>query len=337
MKVSVCVPTVGRIGFLREALESVRKQEHREIEVLISENSGTEEYARQVSDLAGELSDIPIRLFHQARQLSIAANANFLIDEAHGDAVVHLPDDDVLCPHFLRRSVEVLVQNPLVDFTFGDHWLIDAHGDVMSHATEAATRHYGRDELTEGVLPEERLYFVALRQALCVQTMVIRKHVMQRFHFAVQSEPIPDFDLAVRMAEAPTPPRGFYIADRLIEYRHHGAQWSADRGKALASRESMAASLERMRNVPVIYEREWKEKLAGVHFSLAGMLALDGNHRATAVHAWRAFSSQPSFRHLLALAALPLLPAPVVRAAFALRARLSPRADHEGLTATGAG
>lgn len=296
MKFSVCIPTVNRIEFLRDALESVREQSNVDLEVVISENSGKPTYGEAVRRLVGEFADLSIRVHHHPKQISLTENANFLIDFADGDAVVHLPDDDMLCPNFLRLALDVFMKNPHLDFVFGDHWLMNVDGSIDVRGSDRATHFFRRDMLREGEVSGDELYFVAVHQSLCLQTMVCRKTTMQRFRFSLDAGPVPDFDLGVRLATAKPTPRAYFIASRLVKYRQHGDQWTHNQ-EGTRGLEAMIESLESS-EVPRLVRAARDRKLSELYLSLALSEANKGERAPALRHTIRALRLCPSVRGL---------------------------------------
>ncbi|WP_101297912.1 glycosyltransferase family 2 protein [Halegenticoccus soli] len=107
--VSVVVPTYYRNGRLREALESVRAQRYRPIEVVVVDGSG-EAHARPVVEAFAEAlgADGPIEdvaYVAQERDEGPQAARSVGVERASGRYVQFLDDDDRLRPTKLREQV----------------------------------------------------------------------------------------------------------------------------------------------------------------------------------------------------------------------------------------
>lgn len=113
MKISVLIPTRGRPDTLRKAIRSALQQTHRDLEVVVTDNSAdsaSEEVVRSFQSdrivyVRNEADIGPIRNWRKALEL------------ATGDFCVLLPDDDYLLnPFYLEDAAELVVREkvPLV-------------------------------------------------------------------------------------------------------------------------------------------------------------------------------------------------------------------------------
>lgn len=105
MKFSVLLPTRNRLELLRYAIETVRRQDYGNWEVIVSDNASEEDIAGYVRSL----SDPRIRYLRTASFLPVTDNWNNALDKSTGDYVVMLGDDDCLMQGYfstLRRLIE---------------------------------------------------------------------------------------------------------------------------------------------------------------------------------------------------------------------------------------
>jgi glycosyltransferase involved in cell wall biosynthesis len=315
MKVSVCIPTVSRINFLRDALKSVDEQTFRDCEVVISENAATAEYARAVDALASEFPNLQIRIHHQPRQLSMASNANFLIDVARGDYWIYLPDDDRQVPQCLEVLVEALDINPQAGFAFGDHWIINASGQVDERASDANSHRYGRDRLAPGFYSRSELFDLALFQVFQLQSMMFRTAVIRDVRFREESGPIPDYDLQLRLWTMKGSDGAIYCAERLNEYRVHGNMSTA----TAQMRERLVAqirSLERCSPPERRSSRRFRRTLAQCYAGLSLCQTQAADMAAARKSAMRALILDSLRLRVIATAALSLMPAVLARSIY---------------------
>src|ERR1700737_1968578 len=105
-RVSVVIPTCNRDGLLRQALGSVLANgaPGLELEVLVIDNGNGDETA----DLAGEFGARYVR----RSSGGAAAARNRGLEEATGEYVAFLDDDDLWTPGHLRQQVEWLAEHP---------------------------------------------------------------------------------------------------------------------------------------------------------------------------------------------------------------------------------
>ncbi|NKY28258.1 glycosyltransferase family 2 protein [Nocardia gamkensis] len=102
--ISVVIPTLNRPEFLRQALQSVRQQTYRDVEVIVVNDGGVsvaDVVAQWEHDLAVELVELPHR-----SGCSRARNAG--IERASGEYIAFLDDDDIFLPHHLEYAMAML-------------------------------------------------------------------------------------------------------------------------------------------------------------------------------------------------------------------------------------
>jgi glycosyltransferase involved in cell wall biosynthesis len=105
MLLSVLLPTHNRLEYLRYAVESVRRQDDDDWEIVVSDNDSIDDVAGYVSD--GR--DSRIRYVRTDSFVPVTENWNNALRHSRGDYVVMLGDDDALLPGYisaLRRLVE---------------------------------------------------------------------------------------------------------------------------------------------------------------------------------------------------------------------------------------
>jgi glycosyltransferase involved in cell wall biosynthesis len=105
VKFSVLLPTRNRLELLRYAIETVRRQDYGDWEVIVSDNASEEDIAGHVRSL----NDPRIRYFRTGSFVPVTDNWNNALDKSTGDYVVMLGDDDCLMKGYfstLRRLIE---------------------------------------------------------------------------------------------------------------------------------------------------------------------------------------------------------------------------------------
>lgn len=97
MLVSVLLPTYNRLDYLRFAVESVRRQDDPDWELIVSDNASEED----IAGFVGELDDPRVRYVRTERFVPVTANWNHALSHSQGDYVVMLGDDDALLPGYI--------------------------------------------------------------------------------------------------------------------------------------------------------------------------------------------------------------------------------------------
>ena len=305
-RVSVCIPTIDRPAFLREAIRSVVDQPWRDLQIVIADNSANAEVQRRIDGVLAEFPGVEFVVKRHERQVEAAENFNSLIDAAEGEFWVCLPDDDRMCPRFLTRAIEALDAHPECAFTFADHWVMRSDGTLDDAASRLNTLTYDRHLLREGVYPYEQLFGIALRPSICLQTATFRRTTIAALRFT-PGNMLLDVHLFLRLAASPARYGGYYIDERVFEYRVHPLQTTTIERREVMLRDHIAV-FESVRDVPREHVRELKQKLGREYLALAMIEAETGAHREARAHAAKSLSLAATPRN--ALGALLVAAAP---------------------------
>lgn len=123
-RVSAIITTFNRKHLLERAIESVLRQTFRDFELLVLDNASTDGTDTAVS----VFGDARVRyLAHPP--MTIGAARNFGVQQAAGEYVAFLDDDDEWLPGKLGRQVAAFERSgPEVGLIYGGFIWIDAHG-----------------------------------------------------------------------------------------------------------------------------------------------------------------------------------------------------------------
>ncbi|OVE82302.1 hypothetical protein BVY04_01280 [bacterium M21] len=118
--VSVIIPTYNRVDYLPDALESVRAQTYRPIEVLVVDDGSTDETKAWITDWSQQYSaeDFIVRYLVQENQGAPVAR-NYGVREAAGKYVQFLDSDDALGTGKLTHQVAYLQDNSELALVYG--------------------------------------------------------------------------------------------------------------------------------------------------------------------------------------------------------------------------
>lgn len=160
--VSVVIPTYNRANDLRRALESVCLQTYTHWEVLIVDNSSSD----NTDDVVNDLCDSRMRLFKIDNKGIIAASRNMGIRYAIGEYVAFLDSDDWWMPDKLACSIYCLEQG--ADIVYHDLLSVRKH-DQRLYWKKVRTR-----ELKSPVFADLLLNGNALNNS----SVVVRRNVL---------------------------------------------------------------------------------------------------------------------------------------------------------------
>jgi glycosyltransferase involved in cell wall biosynthesis len=216
--VSVVIPCYNQAHFLREAVESVRRQSYPRVETILVDDGSTD-------DTAAVAAELGVRCIRQENR-GLAGARNRGLAESSGDYVVFLDADDRLLPHGLEANADAFKERPEAELVCGWGRTINAAGKMISPC-------FGPPPIP----PEDDPYtaLLALRFAIgCpAQVMYRRESVVGAGGFDPSFPGAEDLDLYMRMARE----RTMYIHGNgpICEYRQHEGGMSRDIGLMLAS------------------------------------------------------------------------------------------------------
>ena len=93
--VSVWIPTYNRLPLLKRAVESVKKQTYKNIEIFIVDNGSTDGTVEYLKQLAGENENIRFHSF--AKNEGACRARNYAIQHSQGEYATGLDDDPRVC------------------------------------------------------------------------------------------------------------------------------------------------------------------------------------------------------------------------------------------------
>ncbi len=127
-RVSVGLPVYNGELYLAEALEALLGQSYENFELIISDNSSTDGTNGICRRYAKE--DSRIRYFRQPRNIGLAPNHNFVVNEARGEIFKWAASDDLYARSLLERCVDALDEYPDVVLVHSWTARIDSSGKV---------------------------------------------------------------------------------------------------------------------------------------------------------------------------------------------------------------
>jgi len=207
---TVAIPTLSRLGYLREAVESALAQDYSHVEVLVS-NDGRDEAIRQYMRRMGQVSD-RLRYVETPERLGLSGNWNWCADNAAGTHLVIIGDDDRLLPSFLSSLAPHTAKN---DVVFCDHFLIDKDGRRREDSEEQLAV-YGRGQLATGRVQEPER--VAWMNAVAPSATLVRTELVRTLRFNPDLN-TPELEFYVRAAHDDA--SFFFDSRSLSEYRSH--------------------------------------------------------------------------------------------------------------------
>lgn len=111
--VSICIATYNGGKFIREALESIKSQSYKNIEVVVTDDCSSDD----TLDICGEYDFVTI--YRNETRQGLVGNWNAAVAKASGKYIKLMGQDDVLAPDSVRIQVEALKSNPGASISIG--------------------------------------------------------------------------------------------------------------------------------------------------------------------------------------------------------------------------
>ena len=117
-QVSICIPCYNQTEHLRRTIDSILEQTYTDYEVIISDDSVSDDVADLVADYQ-KFQKNKIRYYRNKPSLGSPANWNFAIRKASGALIKIMHHDDYFTSKYsLQLMVDMLWQKPEYDFAF---------------------------------------------------------------------------------------------------------------------------------------------------------------------------------------------------------------------------
>jgi glycosyltransferase involved in cell wall biosynthesis len=217
-RITVGIPTLNRLKFLKEAVQSVLTQDYPELEVVIAQDSGASGIDDEISQwaLATAKQDSRIVYFAHEAPVGLAGNWNSIVRRATGEFTMLIGDDDRLLSSCLRILTQP-IQSCHVDVVFANHWVIDGMGNRLAAETDLFTSQYGRTKLKEGI--QEDPFIVVWTNSIPMSSSIVRTSLLQDFKFREDLN-CPELECFARLANGGG--RFAFVSNRVSEYRTYG-------------------------------------------------------------------------------------------------------------------
>jgi len=205
--VSVVIATYNMGNYLPEAVESVRAQTYRPLEVIIVDDGSTDDTATVIRRWE---NDPGVRYVWQENQGQTVAK-NHGISLARGAYVAFLDGDDRWKPYKLEHQMPLFGQNPATGVVYSDAVFIDEQG----HETGRREIAHPHGRVTSRLLEDNFVNF---------GSAVVSARALE--HLGAFDEALPmsiDYDLWLRLSTAY---EFGYVDEPLLEYRIWGGQMS---------------------------------------------------------------------------------------------------------------
>jgi len=152
--VSICMPTYNGADYIETAMASAIRQTYHNLEIVISDDASKDDTLIIVESFMAK-TPIPIRIYPH-KQKGIGANWNHCVQQAKGEYIKFLFQDDVLVPDCITQMVAMAEAHPKVGLVYSKRKFLY---EVLTPKLEDFMAYYGPlhtywtdFEVREGVL-----------------------------------------------------------------------------------------------------------------------------------------------------------------------------------------
>lgn len=216
-RVTILVPTRNRAGWLKGAIEAALAQSFDDFDVLVFDNASSDE----TPDVVASFDDPRIHYVRQPEDVGLVENHNRGLAAVQTEYVIIVPDDDVMYPRLLERTVDVLDRLPEAGMVHTAIDMLDPDGGIVAGGVNwtmglAATKvETGSEFIHEAMKHSCRV---------CASTALMRRSALPEGYFDPADYPPVDVGLWLRMAKRW---QMAFLDETLAGYRIHDHSHSA--------------------------------------------------------------------------------------------------------------
>lgn len=168
--VSVIIPAYNHQDYIKDCIESVLSQTHRNLEVIVQDDCSTDNTAAEIK----KIRDPRLTVIFSKKNQGVVKTLNDLIGRCHGDYIATIGSDDMWEPNKIEKQLAIFRQNPKLGGVFTGVKIIDEHGNVNTQDLKGI---FDTRNMPQG----ERLkLFFEKGNHLCHSSSLIPTRVMQK-------------------------------------------------------------------------------------------------------------------------------------------------------------
>ncbi len=126
--VTVCIPIFNpRLDYFRTLIESITKQTHKNLQIIISDDSKSDFVSNLVS------KDDRFKYIENNENHGIFENLNHALGFATADYIQIACQDDLFETNFIEKQLALIQSSPTLGFVYSQAHTIDANGTIVSN------------------------------------------------------------------------------------------------------------------------------------------------------------------------------------------------------------
>jgi glycosyltransferase involved in cell wall biosynthesis len=130
-KVTFCIITYNQEEYITESIESAFNQDYKgELEYVISDDGSIDRTFEIIENIISRFNNKNVLLNRHIKNLGLANNVNYVLNNANGDYVVLADGDDIFMPSRVSQAIEYFLSHPDALIVDGGYNVVDTNGKV---------------------------------------------------------------------------------------------------------------------------------------------------------------------------------------------------------------
>ena len=205
--ITVLLPVYNGERYITEAIDSILHQTFQQFELLIINDCSTDHTAA----LINRYSDPRIRVLTNSRNLGLIGTLNIGLQEAKGEYLARMDQDDIADPNRLFVQSQYLANHPACAVVASTVALMDRQG-LMAGEWSDDVRHISAQDIQR---------YLPISNCIAHPSIMGRTDTLKQYRYAAGQDNAEDYDLWLRLAADGC--RIEKIAQPLLRYRIHSA------------------------------------------------------------------------------------------------------------------
>ena len=213
--IGFAIPYYEGLGYLREAIESVRAQTVGDWELVVVDDRGPE----PADEVVAAFDDPRISYVRNERNLGLAGNWNECVRRTRTPLLTILHGDDRLMPGYAARVLEAAASQPDVAAVFTDALNIDGRGEPTRTLADRVKDRMPRPAHDHRLQGDADLAGLVRGNYIICPSLCLRRDLVGPAPFDPSLRFVPDWQFTTRMLMEGR--ALFGVRTPLIEYRRH--------------------------------------------------------------------------------------------------------------------
>lgn len=239
MKASILLLCWNHEKYIRQCLESIFNQTHKEIEILFLDNVSKDNSFQEAQSIL-EGSGYDFKIYRNSAPQTVTKNLNFLLERASGAFIFPFSADDWMAPDNISEKINLLQSNSETGLVFGGGWL---YFEDTNQYIEVDKSKFKRGDIAHNLLLDRDSYFYV--------GPAYKRSAIETVGKWDESLLMEDLDMNLRVA---LKYKVDFVPKSLIYYRRHSSSYTGNYKLLLKSFEQYYQKYKDNKDLPI---RRW--------------------------------------------------------------------------------